>query len=282
MKYELHDPITEAGFGINDDNCAALAATVYEYIWPSSTLLSLPHASTSSSCARFPNICTSPFLCVPDVALGYRCLPPINIHYDLELEEWSSGSTCPAEKYGLDSTDVGPALLCTTCASECAQGFYELLPCSTATNRGCSLCSFCDLGFTMVTPCQRQSDAVCEDRTPPVLILFGPTEMSLEFGTAFDEPGYAAMDRSLSVNVVVTVTPNFVTVCAGPSDNLLHVVILIHTHSSELICTGPWSAHYPLHCNGYGEPKCLEAACCASRRHHCPDNHTLNPFQFHP
>jgi hypothetical protein len=204
LRYELYDAYTEAGFGLNDQDCNILLPTVYEYIWPAATLLSiLASNDTTPICSR-SSLCPTYFTCVSDVTFGYRCIAPSNFSYDLEFMTWIEQPSCLAGKYGLDSAVVGSTLVCSPCAPACSSLEYEHVSCSTTSNRGCTPCSGCEIGFTATRACNVRQDTVCEDIEPPILSLLGDELKTLEYGDVFIDPGYTASDRGEPVIVAVT------------------------------------------------------------------------------
>eukprot|EP00045_Choanoeca_perplexa_P003106 m.28657 g.28657 ORF g.28657 m.28657 type:complete len:1102 (+) comp11868_c0_seq1:111-3416(+) len=205
LHYGFYNPSKEGGFGLNDYNCMKLSASVTEYIWACPMLqqsnASSPECKEIDICS-FSNLCTAPFVCAPHEQLGYECICPNNTYYDVELDTCISSTRCPSNKHGLLSTES--MVVCAACATpSCPADNYETL-CSTAQDRVCKNCSTCSLGFTMTSSCSNHLDTVCEDITPPIVVLFGNRSQTLEIGSAYVEQGYIGTDRGNDTSVTVT------------------------------------------------------------------------------
>jgi hypothetical protein len=227
----------EQGYGAVSAECTVPRAMIYEHV-----MGCLPceiHNGTScvqlDLCQAYPNLC-EPYpgsTCSSDPILGYTCQCP-NATFRNDTQDacipctpCSSSqfetvpctttsdsicqlcSTCSSGFYEIATCTNTSDRLCTTCRAPCDSASYEATACNRTSDRSCASCQVCLPGFTEMAACNSitSRDRVCQDVTPPSLELVGDLLMLLEYGQAYVDPGFAAMDREARLNeAAVTVT----------------------------------------------------------------------------
>eukprot|EP00045_Choanoeca_perplexa_P008462 m.78507 g.78507 ORF g.78507 m.78507 type:complete len:996 (-) comp14505_c0_seq2:2017-5004(-) len=200
----------DEGFAATDMNCNA-RSTVYEHISPCPAprhVFNGSHCVDLNLCQAFPDIC-APYpssSCVTDSFLGYKCVCPAGWYRNASQDECQQcKDPCPSDHFEAQQCTEATDRVCISC-EPCKDGIsFQTQPCTATSDRVCNPCSECTTGLTSVGACTVLNDTVCQDISPPVLTLLGPSLVFLEFGANYSEPGYVATDRGGSLNHAVQV-----------------------------------------------------------------------------
>jgi hypothetical protein len=119
-------------------------------------------------------------------------------------------SPCPGNTFEAVLCNATSDRVCQQCQDVCSGNTFETASCTNTSDRVCSQCETCPLGFSETIACSSQQNRVCQDTTPPSLVLLGDNPYYLEFGQTYLEPGAAAEDRGASItSAVIIVVPTF-------------------------------------------------------------------------